>query len=66
MKDSRSLLVGAADGTRTGVWIQPIDGAARKLDFGALVVAAGFGSLSVTMSNDGRYAFVGEHPWPAE
>jgi len=62
MKDSRSLLVGAADGTRTGVWIQPIDGAARKLDFGDLVVAAGFGSLSVTTSNDGRYAFVASTP----
>ena len=58
MKDSKSLLLGAADGTRTGVWIQPIDGAARKLDFGDLVVASGFGSLSVTMSNDGRVAFV--------
>ncbi len=62
MKDSRSLLLGAADGTRTGVWLQPIDGPARKLDFGPLVVAAGFGSLSVSMSNDGRLAFVGSTP----
>jgi dipeptidyl aminopeptidase/acylaminoacyl peptidase len=62
MKDSRSLLLGAADGTRTGVWLQPLDGPARKLDFGPLVVAAGFGSLSVSMSNDGRLAFVGSTP----
>ena len=62
MKDSRSLLLGAADGTRTGVWLQPIDGPARKLDFGPLVVAAGFGSLSVSMSKDGRLAFVGSTP----
>jgi dipeptidyl aminopeptidase/acylaminoacyl peptidase len=62
MKDSRSLLVGASDGTRTGVWIQPLDGAARKLDFGDLVVASGFGSLSVTISDDRRYAFVASTP----
>ena len=62
MKDSRSLLLGAADGTRTGVWLQPIDGPERKLDFGPLVVAAGFGSLSVSMSKDGRLAFVGSTP----
>lgn len=58
MRDGQSLLLGAADGTTTGVWVQPIDGAARKLDFGNLVVAAGFGSLSVSTSRDGRMAFI--------
>jgi dipeptidyl aminopeptidase/acylaminoacyl peptidase len=58
MPDGQALLVGASDGTRTGVWIQPLDGPARQLDFGALVVAAGFGSLSVSVSRDGRMAFV--------
>ena len=56
--DSRSLLLGAADGTRTGVWIQPVDGPVRKLDFGPMVVASGFGSLSVSTSRDGRMAFI--------
>ncbi len=58
MPSGDALLVGAADGTKTGVWIQPLDGAPRRIDFGSLVVAAGFGSLSVTMSRDGRMAFV--------
>lgn len=58
MPSGRELLVGAADGTKTGVWIQPIDGPARQLDFGGLVVAAGFGSLSVSTSRDGRMAFI--------
>jgi len=58
MPSGRELLIGAADGTKTGVWIQPIDGPARQLDFGGLVVAAGFGSLSVSTSRDGRMAFI--------
>ena len=57
-RDGQSLLLGASDGTKTGVWVQPIDGAARKLDFGPLVVASGFGSLSVSTSLDGRMAFI--------
>ena len=57
MPSGDALLVGAADGTSTGVWVQPLDGPARKIAFGDLVVSAGFGSLSVTMSRDGRMAF---------
>jgi dipeptidyl aminopeptidase/acylaminoacyl peptidase len=56
--DGSALLLGAADGTRTGVWMQPLDGPARKLDFGNLAVASGFGALSVSMSRNGRMAFV--------
>jgi len=62
MPDGQSLLLGASDGTRTGVWIQPIDGPATKLDFGNLVVASGFGSLSVSTSRDGRMAFIASTP----
>jgi dipeptidyl aminopeptidase/acylaminoacyl peptidase len=62
MPDGQSLLLGASDGTRTGVWIQPIDGPARQLDFGNLVVASGFGSLSVSTSRDGRMAFIASTP----
>jgi len=62
MRDGQSLLLGASDGTRTGVWIQPIDGPARQLDFGNLVVASGFGSLSVSTSRDGRMAFIASTP----
>ena len=58
MPSGDALLLGAADGTSTGVWIQPLDGPARKLDVGNLVVSAGFGSLSVSTSRSGRMAFV--------
>lgn len=34
MPDGKSLLVSGTDGTRTVIWIQPADGAARRLDLG--------------------------------
>jgi Tol biopolymer transport system component len=34
LPDGKSLLVGANDGTRVSLWIQPIDGAPRRLDLG--------------------------------
>src|SRR2546426_2699538 len=40
MPDSRSLLVSANDGTTTGIWIQPLDGKARRIDTGAAVPTA--------------------------
>src|SRR5882724_4146904 len=42
MPDSRSLLVSANDGTTTGIWIQPLDGKARRIDTGAAVPTASF------------------------
>jgi dipeptidyl aminopeptidase/acylaminoacyl peptidase len=32
MPDGKSLLVSGHDGTRTAIWIQPLDGAAKRLD----------------------------------
>jgi dipeptidyl aminopeptidase/acylaminoacyl peptidase len=34
MPDGNSLLVSGHDGARTAIWVQPIDGAAKKLDLG--------------------------------
>ena len=34
MPDGKSLLVSGHDGTRTAIWIQPLDGSAKKLDLG--------------------------------
>ena len=34
MPDGNSLLVSGHDGTRTAIWIQPLDGAAKRLDLG--------------------------------
>jgi dipeptidyl aminopeptidase/acylaminoacyl peptidase len=34
MPDGKALLASGHDGTRTAIWIQPLDGAAKKLDLG--------------------------------
>ena len=66
MPDGRSLLVGANDRTTTGVWVQSVDGDARRLELGRLVVSASYG-LDASVSRDGRIAFVASEPRrPAE
>jgi dipeptidyl aminopeptidase/acylaminoacyl peptidase len=53
MPDSKSLLIGANDHTATGVWLQPLEGAARKIDFGKLTVGASYG-LDISVAKNGR------------
>ncbi len=53
-----SLLVGANDGTRTGLWVQPVEGAARKLAIGDVVISGSFW-VDVSVSRDGALAFTG-------
>jgi len=40
MPDGKSLLVSANDGTTTGLWIQPVEGAAKRIDTGRAVATA--------------------------
>ena len=61
MPDGKSLLVAANDRTTTGVWLQTIDGDARRLEMGRLVAAANYG-LDASVSRDGRIALVGSEP----
>ena len=42
MPGGKSMLVSANDGTTTGLWIQPLEGAARRIDMGKVVATAGF------------------------
>jgi dipeptidyl aminopeptidase/acylaminoacyl peptidase len=66
MPDGKSLLVAANDKTTTGVWLQPLDGAARRLDLGKLVASASYG-LDASVSRTGRIALVASEPQrPAE
>ena len=51
--DSRSILATAADGTISGVWEIPLDGAPRRIDVGRI----GVGDLDVT--SDGTIVFIG-------
>ncbi|HKV28388.1 MAG TPA: S9 family peptidase [Candidatus Acidoferrales bacterium] len=61
MPDSKSLLVGAHDGTHTSLWMQPIDGAAKKLNIGDLSPSAPFW-IEASVSKDGAIAFSGTDP----
>ena len=61
MPDSVSLLVGGHDGTHTSLWIQPLDGAAKKLNIGDLAPSAPFW-LDASVGKDGGIAFTGTDP----
>ena len=66
MPDSKSLLVGANDGTRVSLWLQPIDGPARKLELGQLSPSSSFW-VDVAVGKDGSIAFTATDPTrPAE
>jgi dipeptidyl aminopeptidase/acylaminoacyl peptidase len=43
MPDGKSLLIAGNDRTSVGAWIQPLDGPARSLDVGDLVINGAFG-----------------------
>ena len=66
MPDGKSLLVSGDDGTRTVIWIQPLDGAARKVDLGE-VDPSWDAWVVANVGKDGSIAFVGCTPTqPAE
>jgi dipeptidyl aminopeptidase/acylaminoacyl peptidase len=66
MPDGKTLLVGANDTTRVSMWLQPVDGPARKLDLGTASPASSFW-LDVAVGKDGSIAFTATDPMrPAE
>ena len=61
MPDGKSLLLGGHDGTRTSIWIQSLDGAARRIDLG--VVNPTFSTwVDAAVGKDGSIAFSGNTP----
>ena len=56
--DGKSLLVAAHDGTRVSIWVQPIDGRARKLDLGDVSPSWEFW-VDMSLAKDGGIAFAG-------
>jgi dipeptidyl aminopeptidase/acylaminoacyl peptidase len=65
-QDGKSLLVGANDGSRVSLWLQPLDGPARKLDLGKLSPSSSFW-VDVAVGRDGAIAFTATDPSrPAE
>jgi dipeptidyl aminopeptidase/acylaminoacyl peptidase len=66
MPDGKTLLVGANDTTRVSMWLQPLDGPARKLDLGTASPSSSFW-LDVAVGKDGAIAFTATDPTrPAE
>ena len=61
LPDGKSMLIAANDRTTTGLWIQPLEGPARRLEMGRLVAAANYG-LDASISQDGRIALIAGDP----
>jgi dipeptidyl aminopeptidase/acylaminoacyl peptidase len=61
MPDSKSLLLSADDGTRRAIWIQPLNGAAKKIDLGD-ANATWSPWVDAAVGKDGSIAFTGSTP----
>ena len=64
MPDSQSLLVAANDGDTVSMWVQPLAGAARKIDLGGVTPASAFW-VDAAVGAKGEIAFTGStgtHP----
>ncbi len=61
MPDGATLLIGATDGTRVFLWLQPLDGPARKLDLGE-INPSWSNWVDVTVGRNGSIAFSGAEP----
>ena len=62
MPDGKSLLVVGNDRTTVGAWVQPLDGPARRLDTGDLVVNGAFGYDIVVAAERPVIAFTASTP----
>src|SRR3984885_3609665 len=61
MPDGKSLLLCAGDGTRRPMWIQPLDGAAKKIDIGEANTSWDPWD-DTAVGKDGSIAFTGSSP----
>ncbi len=58
MPGSKELLVGANDGDTVSLWLQPLDGVAKKLELGGITPASSFW-VDVAVGAKGEIAFTG-------
>jgi dipeptidyl aminopeptidase/acylaminoacyl peptidase len=66
MPDGKSMLVSANDGTSVSLWIQPVDGEARRIHTRNVTATTGFW-LDASVGPAGQIAFTGSEPGrPAE
>jgi dipeptidyl aminopeptidase/acylaminoacyl peptidase len=59
--DGKALLVGGHEGTRVSLWLQPLSGAAHKLNLGDIDPAWLFW-IDLSVGKDGALAFAGNTP----
>jgi dipeptidyl aminopeptidase/acylaminoacyl peptidase len=57
MPDGRAIVMGAEDGARNGVWVQPLKGAARRLDLQGVNFSG-----DANLGKNGSLVFVGDTP----
>ena len=61
LPDGKSLLVGGNDGTTVGLWVQPLEGTARRVPLGKICPASAFW-VDVSVGPHGEIAFAGSEP----
>ena len=61
MPDGKSLFLSGNDGTRTAIWVQPLEGAARKIDLGD-ANPSWSSWVDAAVGKDGSIAFNGNTP----
>ena len=59
--DGKALIVGGNDNVRVSLWLQPLDGAARKLDLGDVSPASSF-FVDMNVGRNGAIALSGSSP----
>jgi len=64
MPDGKALLVSGHDATSTAIWLQPLGGAARKLDLGEISPSWSYW-VDMNVGRDGAIAFTGSEPYRA-
>lgn len=61
MPDGKSLLVGAHHHTTTALWLQPLEGPARRLDLGDVEPTSGY-NIDANIGRNGAIAFTASTP----
>lgn len=61
MPDGKSLLIGGHDGTGTSIWLQPLEGAAKRIDISDIKPSWSFW-VDMTVGTKGDIAFTGSTP----